>query len=103
MRMRRSFVISGAALLVATLAATAQTDPPAGATGLCKDGTYTTDAKKSGACRGHKGVKQWLAAGEDSRRGARSGQEQVPALAPNAPAAPSEPGAATTPMKPAGK
>jgi uncharacterized protein DUF3761 len=35
---------------------------PAGATGLCNDGSYTKSAHRSGACAKHKGVKQWLSA-----------------------------------------
>lgn len=34
---------------------------PAGSTGQCNDGSYTSAAKKWQACRGHQGVKSWFA------------------------------------------
>jgi len=34
-------------------------DHPAGTTGLCRDGTYTTASHKQGACSHHNGVAVW--------------------------------------------
>ena len=42
--------------------AAAPANAPAGTTGMCKDGTFYSGATKQGACKGHKGVKEWYGA-----------------------------------------
>lgn len=48
------------AAAAAATAMPASTTAPTGATGQCKDGTYTMSKTHSGACSSHGGVAKWL-------------------------------------------
>ena len=88
-RMIQTTVLLAGLMLAATSFADAPAGAPAGATGICKDGSYWTNATKKGACHGHKGIQTWYGAADAGTAAAAPASAAVPAAPmPAAPAAP---------------
>ncbi|MGH7592838.1 MAG: DUF3761 domain-containing protein [Gemmatimonadales bacterium] len=66
---------------------------PAGSTGVCKDGSYTTAKSKSGACSNHGGVKTWTGTAVVAKTGVMA-KTAAPMAAP-APTGGAKPAGAT--------
>jgi Protein of unknown function (DUF3761) len=84
----RIAMISMVVLSSGIAAAQAPAGAPAGSSGQCKDGTYTTSASKRGACSGHQGVQTWYGASAASAPATApaAATTPAPAAAPAAPA-----------------
>jgi hypothetical protein len=98
MKMAIRLMAVAVGLLVAQMGYAQMTPAPAGSTGLCKDGTYTSAPSKQGACRGHQGVKTWMAA-DTASKPAGAAPTSTPPAAP----ATAAPGPAPAPAAPAAK
>lgn len=87
-RLLQTLLLSAGLATSLAVLAQAPATAPAGSTGLCKDGSYTSNATKRGSCSRHGGVKDWYAA-------------DTAASTPTKPAAPAAPTAAAPAPAPA--
>jgi len=89
MKSSNLMAIALACLLAVPAVYAQQASAPAGSTGQCKDGSYSSQATKKGACKGHKGVKEWYAAAPAAAAAAApaAAAAAAPAAAPAAAAA----------------
>lgn len=94
LRSSKMITIVASVLIAATSLAQPPAGAPAGATGMCKDGSYWTGATKQGACHGHKGVQDWYGTAAPASGSAAAPTAATPAAMPTAPAATPPPVAA---------
>jgi Protein of unknown function (DUF3761) len=77
----RSLLMPLVALAGFTTSAICYGEKPSGATGECKDGSFTTAASKRGSCSGHGGLQAWYA--DKAPTGERSARPQAKAEQPS--------------------
>src|ERR1035438_10114254 len=86
--------IARIALITCTMfAANVHAQAPAGSTGECKDGTYSSSTSKRGACAAHGGVKDWY--GTKKPTASSTPATAAPRAAGSTPPAPAKPKGAT--------